>query len=154
MCASVLDDFVLKSRRFHAPRDQVFRAWTRPEDLAAWWRPGGYRVERVHIDLRVGGAYEILMIDAANKRQRLFGKYLEIVVPERLVMTWTLEGSPADDGYEALLTLEFHEPLSGETLLRLTHEKLRPPTVKNFDAGWELLLPRLAEHFASHAAHT
>jgi glutathione S-transferase len=152
MSASELRDFVLKSRCIRAPRERVFHAWTCEEDLAAWWRPGRYRVEAVHIDLRVGGAYEILMLDPNGQRQRLFGVYVEVVAPERLVMTWTLEGSPADDGYEALLTLEFREA-SGNTLLRLTHEKLRPSALKNFDAGWEGLLPKLANQLEAPAEH-
>jgi glutathione S-transferase len=127
------------------PRDRVFHAWTAEKEIMAWWRPGHYRAESVSLDLRVGGAYEILMVDREGARQRLFGIYLEIVAPERLVMTWQLEGSPADDGYEALLTLTFHEAPGG-TVLQLTHERLRLAGIRAFDAGWEGLLPELALH--------
>ena len=140
-----LQDFVTKNRRFPVPRERVFRAWTTEDELAAWWRPGRYRPEYVHIDLRVGGAYEILMVDPEGSRQKLSGIYVEIVAPERLAMTWRLEGSPADDGYEALLTLVFQEARGG-TVLRLTHERLRPAALSAFDAGWEGLLPKLASH--------
>jgi glutathione S-transferase len=145
MSTSTLRDFVSKSRNFRVPRDRVFHAWTTEKELIAWWRPGHYRAESVRIDLRVGGTYEILMVDREGTRQRLSGIYREIVAPERLVMTWRLEGSPADDGYEALLTLTFHEAPGG-TVLQLTHERLRWAGIRAFDAGWEGLLPKLASH--------
>lgn len=78
-------------------------------------------------------------------RQRLYGMYVEVLIPELLVMTWNLEGSPADDGYAALLTLEFIEEQGG-TLLRLRHERLRPDALEMFDAGWEALIPAMAAH--------
>jgi uncharacterized protein YndB with AHSA1/START domain len=128
-----------------ASPDQVFRAWTAEDELKAWWRPGDFRAESVQVDLRVGGAYEIVMVDSRGARQRLSGVYLDVEAPQRLVMTWRLEGSPDDDGYEALLTLEFDADPPG-TLLRLRHERLRPEVLKMFAVGWEALLPTLGLH--------
>lgn len=140
---SDLRDCVSTFRHLPVPRERVFRAWSSPEELAAWWRPGRFRAERVVIDLRAGGGCEILMADPEGARQRLHGVYVQVLFPERLIMTWNLEGSPADDGYTALLSLEFMEERGG-TLLRLSHERLRPAALGLFDAGWEALLPRLA----------
>jgi uncharacterized protein YndB with AHSA1/START domain len=102
MAAAVSANLVNKTRLFPATRERVFRAWTDERELAAWWCPGGYQTEYVHIDLRVGGAYELSMRNPAGSRQRLSGTYRELSAPERLVMTWCLAGSPADDGYEGL----------------------------------------------------
>ena len=44
-------------RTFAAPREDVFEAWTRPEQLAEWWDPTGTRLTECTIDLRVGGAF-------------------------------------------------------------------------------------------------
>ena len=142
MILTTILDFVAKTVRLPASRDQAFQAWTTEDELRAWWRPGGFRVERLQVDLRIGGAYEILMVDAHGARQRLSGTYVAIEASKRLVMTWRLEGSPDDDGYEALLTLEFEDDPPG-TLLRLRHERLRPEALDMFAAGWEALLPLL-----------
>jgi uncharacterized protein YndB with AHSA1/START domain len=119
------------------------------EELASWWQPGRYRVASIQIDLRIGGTYEIVMLDPSGARQRLFGTYLEIIPHERLVMTWQLEGSPADDDYEARLTLEFIQQTDNSTLMHLTHERLRPEGSEKFAAGWDSLLPKLEQHLES-----
>ena len=44
-------------RTFTASREDVFEAWTRPEQLAEWWDPTGARLTSCTIDLRVGGSF-------------------------------------------------------------------------------------------------
>ena len=145
MSTTAILNSVSKRQRLAASPARVFRAWTSGDDLMAWWRPGRFRAESVAIDLRVGGTYEIVMVDPNGARQRVSGVYLEIENAKRLAMTWRLEGSSIDDGYDALLSLNFIGDGDG-TLLELTHEKLRPDGVSRFDDGWERLLPNLGRH--------
>ena len=51
---------VLITRIFDAPREEVFKAWTDPDEVAAWYGPEHMDVprEKVRIDLRVGGRWE------------------------------------------------------------------------------------------------
>lgn len=51
-----LPDFRL-SRTFQAPRELVYRAWTRPEHLAQWWGPAGLTMLKCEMDLRPGGTF-------------------------------------------------------------------------------------------------
>jgi uncharacterized protein YndB with AHSA1/START domain len=44
-------------RRVPANREEVFDAWTRPEQIAEWWDPTGTRLAECRIDLRPGGAF-------------------------------------------------------------------------------------------------
>ena len=55
---------VLITRIFEAPREDVFRAWTDPDELAAWYAPEHMDAprERIHIDLRIGGRWELTMV--------------------------------------------------------------------------------------------
>jgi uncharacterized protein YndB with AHSA1/START domain len=55
---------VLITRIFEAPRDVVFRAWTDPDQVAQWFGPDGFDTPRetVEIDLRVGGRFELTMV--------------------------------------------------------------------------------------------
>ena len=58
------DQQVLITRVFDAPRDLVFQAWTDPDQVAQWFGPDGFDTPRetVTIDLRVGGRYELGMV--------------------------------------------------------------------------------------------
>ena len=44
-------------RTLRASRDEVFDAWTQPEQLAQWWDPTGARLAKCAVDLRVSGAF-------------------------------------------------------------------------------------------------
>jgi uncharacterized protein YndB with AHSA1/START domain len=44
-------------RTLDASPDDVFDAWTQPEQIAAWWDPTGAPLVRCEIDLRPGGAF-------------------------------------------------------------------------------------------------
>jgi len=147
--ATEIIETVRLSRIFPAPREQVFRAWTTAEEFKQWWRPGGFTTRAVEMDLRIGGKYRIAMQSPDGKIQCLFGTYLEIRPPERLTMTWSLEGSESNDGYEAILTLEFISRGEG-TKIALTHEKLPKRSLGLFEAGWKLVLDQLSHHLAIH----
>jgi uncharacterized protein YndB with AHSA1/START domain len=58
------DQQVLITRVFDAPRDQVFAAWTDPDQVAQWFGPEGFDTPResVVIEPRVGGRYELTMV--------------------------------------------------------------------------------------------
>jgi uncharacterized protein YndB with AHSA1/START domain len=51
-------------RVFDAPPELVWRAWTDPDQLAAWWGPAGMHTPRetVELDLRPGGVLRLTMV--------------------------------------------------------------------------------------------
>ena len=123
------------SRRFKAPREAVFRAFTDPVALAKWFGPEGVQVTNVKVDLRSGGAYSMVFGETDGESHGLSGVYREISPPKRLVMTWAWDhGDMA--GMETLVTIELAEA-GAETELTLTHEKL--PSQNSIDLhnqGW------------------
>lgn len=55
------DTFTLTFRRsLPAAREAVFEAWTRPEQVRAWWDPTGTPLVECTIDLRAGGAFRFV----------------------------------------------------------------------------------------------
>ena len=76
------------SRVVDAPRDLVWRAFTEPEHLAAFWGGPGITVpvESVTVDVRPGGSFELTMVapDGAEYPNR--GEYVEVDRPGRLVL--------------------------------------------------------------------
>ncbi len=134
--------FVRLRRTFAARREQVFRAWTEPEALARWFRPFGNPITVSQFELRVGGTYRFESNPADGQRSTIKGTYLEIVRPEKLVFTWTSEGTRQID---TLVIVEFFE--RGEsTEIVLTHERLADvDMVRTHQYGWESILDFIAD---------
>jgi len=53
-------------RAFEAPREDVFDAWTDPEQIAQWWDPTGVPLAACEIDLKPGGAFKFVNRDNAH----------------------------------------------------------------------------------------
>ena len=129
------------NRRFKAPREAVFRAFTDPAALAKWFGPEGVQVTDVKVDLRTGGAYSMVFGEKDGESHGLSGVYREISPPERLVMTWAWDhGDMA--GMETLVTLEFDAAgefgaAGAETDLTLVHAKLPSQNALDMhNQGW------------------
>jgi uncharacterized protein YndB with AHSA1/START domain len=53
-------------RRFAAKPEDLFDAWTRPEEVSEWWDPTGARLSACEIDRRPGGAFKFVTRDSAH----------------------------------------------------------------------------------------
>ena len=79
---------IVITRVFAAPREQVWAAWTTPEQLARWWGKRGWRTppESVTVDARPGGVFRLNSISEADGREMpMDARFREVVEPERLV---------------------------------------------------------------------
>lgn len=90
-------------RIFDAPRQLVFDYFTVPELICTWWGPQSVKTEKAEINLHAGGACRWEMRDPENTLLILYGRIVEVVPPERLVMTHQWQG----DDQVTTLTLEF-----------------------------------------------
>lgn len=76
------------TRIFDAPRELVFRCMIEPEHLTHFWGPAGVNapVEHIHVDARLGGVFETVMVnDADASEYPTRATYVEVTEPERLV---------------------------------------------------------------------
>ena len=143
------DDAVVEIVRIiEAPREQVFRAWTDPDELRRWWGPGEFTCPEAEVDLRPGGRYRLVMQPTAGEPFVLAGTYREVEPPARLVYTWRWETGPAADGSESLVTVEFRDR-GDHTELVLTHSEF--PASHGpapYRMGWEGGLVKFEARFA------
>jgi len=79
-------DLVLE-RVVDVPRELVWRAWTRPEDLMPWFTPRPWTTLACEIDLRPGGIFSTVMRSPEGTEFRNVGCYLEVIPNEKLVFT-------------------------------------------------------------------
>lgn len=138
---------VLVTRVFEAPREQVFRAWTDPEQVAAWYGPEFFDTpsDRVRIDLRVGGRYELTMVQRDGGGEFAVGyEIVELVEPELIV----LRSDPMPElGMGSTLTrVEFHDH-GAKTRMTLTDGPY-PQGREHAEAGWAGAFDKLAGHLA------
>jgi len=80
------------SRRFDAPPEAVFRAWTDPSEVAAWYGPDGWHApeDRIRIDGETGGRWEVTMVRRSDGFEFPIGyEILELVEPTLVVLRHT-----------------------------------------------------------------
>jgi uncharacterized protein YndB with AHSA1/START domain len=130
-------------RVYHAPPERVYEAWTNPEIAKQFLGPYEVKAQEVEMDVRVGGAYHIVMLKPDGERLTARGTFREVIPGKRISMTWKWDEDDPKEEYETLLTLEFARA-GGDTELTLTHERF--PTLENRDNhehGWTSIVDKL-----------
>lgn len=110
------------TRRFNAPRDLVWQAYTNAEHLKRWWGPKGWTTDPCTVDLRPGGVWHYGMKGSGPDGEPMesWGKaiYQEIVAPERLVYLDAFSDAEANSyPPEMVITVEFADQ-GASTLIR------------------------------------
>jgi uncharacterized protein YndB with AHSA1/START domain len=131
------------TRVYDAPREAVWRAWTEPEEIAAWWGKRGWRTppDSVTLDVRPGGAFRLTSVsDADGTEMRHDGVYRVVEPPHRLVFAELRAGG-------AVGTVTLDELGDGRT--RMTFHTTTRVSARA-RAGMESAFERLAELLAHH----
>jgi uncharacterized protein YndB with AHSA1/START domain len=135
-------------RRFEAPREEVFGAWTKAEVLKQWWCPNGWTPAEIEIDLRAGGAFRIGMRRlSGGPAVYVRGCFDEVRPPEWLAYTWRWENA-FEEMRETRVTVEFRA-IGSATELLLTLENLPELSLcLRHRSGWLAALDRIESAFA------
>ena len=154
-------DFTL-TREVAAPRDAVWASWTDPAELSWFFSGMQDPAERVTVDLRVGGAWRLLMVVSETTRYVTGGVYREIVPGNRLVFSWgavggwpdidpnhldavpltTVELGTIPNGTAMTLTASFPGEISDAAAQEWLNSGMRE--------GWGMTLDRLVEKYATN----
>ena len=139
------DQKVLITRIFDVPREQVFRAWTDPDELARWYGPEHMKAprERIRIDLRVGGRWELTMVSRGGGAEFAIGyDILELVEPELIVLR--SDPMPEMGMHEpTVLRVELHDH-GAKTRMTLSDGPYPPGGRGHAEAGWSGAFDQLA----------
>lgn len=137
-------------RRIRARPSIVFDALTTPEGIACWWGPDAGPVLLAETDPRVGGRFRVRFRTLDGSEHESGGEYLEIVRPERLVMSWRWLCGQEDPG-ESRVEIDLRAVAEG-TELTLTHARLHDEeTRRSHEQGWNGALDKLERHFSESA---
>jgi uncharacterized protein YndB with AHSA1/START domain len=132
-------------RMFDAPRELVFDAWTRPEQLVQWYAPQGCTIRLVKLDARPGGRFHWCIRNPSFGDCWCVGVYKEIVRPERIVYTLATADSA---GNEIEPAQAGHDPRwPRESLVTVTFADIRGATLLTVEQN---VLESLARHTGAH----
>ena len=123
-----------------APVEDVWRAWTTPEDIKQWNAASDdWHTTRASVDLRVGGVFSLRMEAKDGSMGFDFaGTYTKIVENQ------LIEGSFGDRA----LQVEFIAGNGGVTV-RETFDAEPTHSVEQQRDGWQAILDRFARHVES-----
>jgi uncharacterized protein YndB with AHSA1/START domain len=134
------------TRVFAAPRERVFAAWTDPAGVAAWFGPAQMDTprDRVHIDLRVGGRYEMTMVRRDGGGEFVIGyEIVALEAPELLVLrSDPMPGMPAP----TVVRVELEALDEGGTRMTLTDGPLPAAGRDHAEGGWRAAVEKLAPY--------
>jgi uncharacterized protein YndB with AHSA1/START domain len=134
-------------RRIKARPQIVFDAVTTAEGIAQWWGPDAGPVLLAESDPRVGGRYRVRFRLLAGTEHESSGEFLEIVRPERVVMSWRWKGG-AEDAGESRVEIKLRAIPEG-TELTFTHAQLQDEdSRRSHEEGWTGALDKLEAQFA------
>jgi uncharacterized protein YndB with AHSA1/START domain len=158
-----LEQELVITRIFDAPRELVWQAWTDPEQSMRWWGPKDFTAPYCTIDLRVGGTWHSCM--RSKEGQEFWGVcvFQEIDEPCRLafkpyfsdakgnVIDPVTKGFPADWPKESVVDITF-EDLDGRTKLTLRQFGVSPAQAESVGAiiGWNQSFDKLADLLISN----
>ncbi len=139
-------------RSFPVSADQLYKAWTDPEQLKQWWKPMGNTLQNVTNDIRQGGTVRYVF---ADNKLNISGEYLEVKENEKLVYTWKWE-LPNDPVRNAdyMLTVEFKSSGNGSDLRVLQENFEDEESLYPHQEGWEKGLSELEQFLSGGGSST
>ncbi len=88
------------NKQFVGSSEQLYKAWTEPDQLKQWWKPMGKKLRQVNNELQNGGQITYEFEDGL----KIEGKYDEVKEHSLLVYSWNwnFTDSPVDDQHYKL----------------------------------------------------
>jgi uncharacterized protein YndB with AHSA1/START domain len=150
--ASFGEGTVTITRAFDAPRTLVWQAWTDPKMVAQWFGPRHFTIPACELDVRVGGAFRIVMRGPDGNDYPMQGAFLELVPPERLVYSFIAVDREDKHLLEGETTVTFTEQHGKTTMTVKSHAVGCVPLAKQMlagmEAGWTQSIDKLGELMA------
>lgn len=121
-------------RTLKAPVEKVWKMWTTKEGLEKWWGPEGFGSAVRHLEVRVGGRFEIVMTamlpeiiahlkaSGMGESSVAKGDYTVVEPNRRLVYTNAVDFVPGVPPYTSTTMVEMSAMPAGGTRLIITND--------------------------------
>ena len=143
-------------REFDAPRALVWKMWTDPAHVAAWWAPEHFTTPVVRMDVRPDGDIHMVMRAPDGADYPFDGRFVLLDEPERLVMRTWVNYADGTTWFEVEQTIRFEE-VDGRTIQHFRAEVIEARAdalgpLSGMEAGWSGSLDKLAAHIRAVTA--
>jgi uncharacterized protein YndB with AHSA1/START domain len=136
---------IVVRRRMPVPREIVYEAWTDPVGIREWMCPGDIVSAEASLDVRVGGAFRIIMRSKDRVHEHV-GTYQIVEPPAKLRFTWSGLDNPREI---TLVTVEFVDH-GDESDLVITHERFRKAdAAERYEMGWGTIMRKFGDYLAN-----
>ena len=137
-------------RHYPVAPEKVWRAWTEPQALKAWFGPDEIvSVPVAEVDLRVGGRFRVAMLAADGETHDVSGVYQELVPHRKLVFSWAWRSTPERESRVTVLI----EPDGSGCELVLKHEQFFDEAAREGHThGWTGALAKLGQRLSEEGA--
>ncbi|HET8708046.1 MAG TPA: SRPBCC domain-containing protein [Pseudomonadales bacterium] len=109
------DREIVLQRDIPFSRELIWKAITDPNHMKNWWGPDGFTIEKLSMDLRVGGCWTFDMVGPDGVRYPNHSVFKEITPHAKLIFD---HGDGQSIWFESTITLE---PSAKGTLITLRH---------------------------------
>src|SRR5262249_33141386 len=94
--ATLTKPSVTNQRRYNAPPEKVYDAWTHAEMIVGWFGPSDAEQGSVKamMDVRTGGRFTISFTHSNGEYSEVSGVYKEVVPNQKLVFSWAWHSTP------------------------------------------------------------
>jgi uncharacterized protein YndB with AHSA1/START domain len=136
-------------RRYDAPPERVWQAWTDPQALSRWFGPGeDGSVTQADVDVRPGGRYTVAFRTPDGEEHRVSGTYEEVVKPRKLSFSWAWQSTPERVSFIAVTI----EPDGAGTRMLFRQDRFFDRAARdNHERGWTATFAKLDRFIASTA---
>ncbi len=148
-------------RTLKGPAEKVWRMWTTKEGLEKWWGPQGFASVVKHLDVRVGGRFEIemtallpeiiayLKASGMGASSMAKGDYTEVAENRRLVYTNAVDFVPGVAPYTSTTIVELSSEPGGGVRLSVCNDVMHDEHwTAMATAGWEQQIGKLERELA------
>lgn len=142
MQSTIIPALVIR-RTLKASPQRVYEAWTQPDLAKQFMCPEDVTIPEATFDVRVGGAYRIVMKKSDGEELVVRGTYRDVQPAKRLEMSWSWEEDRPEDEQETLLVLEFAPHGTGTELTLTQTQFSKAESRTNHEGGWNSILDKM-----------
>ena len=144
------DRELLFTRVYDAPRELVYEAWTKPEQVDRWWGPSGFATFVYQMEVKPGGVWKLVMRAPDGKAFNNRMVFEEVVKNEKLIYRHEPEDGSEEVNFEVTVTFASRGTVQTEVTMRMLFpsaaERERVENTYQTIEGAAQTMQRLAQH--------